>query len=101
MLQAEANILYFGRSGTGKTMTSVLSILGRHLTESAIAKKIKPSTDADKQQKGLKSIFITASGLLAKEVKAQYETTLKRCESANSKEAAVVLTEEMIYNELV
>ena len=93
--------MYFGRSGTGKTHCCVHSMMARYLTNTAIAKKIKSSTDADKQQKGLKSIFITASGLLAKEVKAQYETTLKRCESANSKEAAVVLTEEMIYNELV
>ena len=100
VVESQTNLLFFGRSGTGKTMSSVYSLISRHLTADAIAKKLK-SSDANKQQKGLKSIFITASGLLAKEVKAQYETTLKRCETANNKEVAVPLTEEMIYNELV
>jgi hypothetical protein len=48
----------------------------------------------------LRSIFITASPLLAKEVKAQYETTIKRAEKLNAKEEIVKLSEDMIFENL-
>jgi DNA replication protein DnaC len=99
----EKNLVYFGRSGTGKTHCCVHTMLSRHLTANAIARKLgQKYTDIknDTNISGLKSIFITASALLAKEVKAQYETTLKRVETINAKEEIRVLTEEKIFDSL-
>jgi len=93
------NVLFFGRSGTGKTHTSVYSLVSRQTTISAITKKLtqkspQPASD------GLKSIFITASLLLAKEVKAQYEVTMKNVYSSNTTTQPLVLTEDLILKEL-
>jgi hypothetical protein len=97
------NVLFFGRSGTGKTHCCTHALVSRYLTADAIERKMsKKSTDIknDTNISGLKSIFITASALLAKEVKAQYETTLKRVETINAKEEIRVLTEEKIFDSL-
>ena len=94
------NLIFFGRSGTGKTHACVHTLLARHVTANAIRSKMQKTTEASEKKSEFKSIFITASPLLAKDVKAQYETTLKKAESMNAKEEQVVLTEDLIFDSL-
>jgi DNA replication protein DnaC len=95
------NLIFFGRSGTGKTHACVHTLLARHVTANAInSKMMQKTTEASEKKSEFKSIFITASPLLAKDVKAQYETTLKKAELMNAKEEQVVLTEDMIFDSL-
>jgi UvrD/REP helicase N-terminal domain len=100
------NTLFFGRSGTGKTMCAIGALVSRQLTVDAIAKKLQQtkapqSSETSKPiHSGLRSIFITASPLLAKEVKAQYQTTLKKAETLNAKEGLQILTEDAIFESL-
>src|SRR3990167_8584742 len=106
IITSSKNVLFFGRSGTGKTHSAVSIFVSRQLTVDAIAKKLQqgkaaPTPEgANAANSGLRSIFITASPLLAKEVKAQYETTLKKAETLNSKEGLEVLTEDSIFESL-
>jgi hypothetical protein len=99
---ASDNELFFGRSGTGKTHCCIHALVSRQLTVDAINRKLQQKSveGQNKSNTGLRSIFITASPLLAKEVKAQYETTLKRAEKLNAKEEIIKLTEDLIFDNL-
>ena len=93
------NEVFFGRSGTGKTHCCVHAMVSRHLTVDAINKKLQQKK-TEEVGHGLRSIFITASPLLAKEVKAQYETTLNRAERLNARQEVQVMTEDSVFENL-
>ena len=99
------NVVFFGRSGTGKTQCCIHSLFARDLVARAIDKKLKLKFTGvePKYTKPpspvLKSIFITASPFLAKDVKAQFDR-IKSKISLGKQSQDLELDEEAIMSSL-